>query len=269
MSERPISRESIAAGRFALGIEYDGSAYNGWQIQPHAPSIQQCLNEALSVVANSGIECTGAGRTDTGVHASGQVAHFDSTAQRSRRSWLLGVNSNLPDDISVSWVQPVSGEFHARFAAIARSYRYVIFNRPERSALQRLYSWWVYQPLDHERMAAAAADLVGEHDFTSFRASSCQAHSAVRTLTDLQVSREGDFIYIECRANAFLHHMVRNIVGSLVRVGRRDEDVGWIQEIRESRDRKVSGMTAPAAGLTLTGVEYPPGALDEARPSTN
>jgi tRNA pseudouridine38-40 synthase len=250
--------------RFAVGIEYDGSAYHGWQIQPHAASIQQCLNEALSVVADSSIECTGAGRTDTGVHASAQVAHFDTSAQRSLRSWLLGVNSNLPDAISVQWVAPVTADFHARFSALARSYRYVILNRPARPAIERQYVWWMNQPLDHERMAESAADLVGEFDFTSFRASSCQSHSAVRTLTDLSIRRYGYYIYIDCRANAFLHHMVRNIVGSLVRVGKQEEEVSWIRQILESQDRKVSGMTAPAAGLTLTRVEYPTGALGQA-----
>jgi tRNA pseudouridine38-40 synthase len=250
--------------RFAVGIEYDGSAYHGWQIQPHATSIQQCLNEALSVVADSSIECTGAGRTDTGVHASAQVAHFDTSAQRSLRSWLLGVNSNLPDAISVQWVAPVTADFHARFSALARSYRYVILNRPARPAIERQYVWWINQSLDHERMAESAADLVGEFDFTSFRASSCQSHSAVRTLTDLSIRRDGYYIYIDCRANAFLHHMVRNIVGSLVRVGKQEEEVSWIRQILESQDRKVSGMTAPAAGLTLTRVEYPTGALGQA-----
>jgi len=264
-----LSESPVPLQRFAIGVEYDGSAYNGWQIQPHAPSIQQCLNEAVSVVANSLTECTGAGRTDTGVHASGQVAHFDSAARRTLRSWLMGINSNLPEDISVQWVKSVQPDFHARFSAVARYYRYVIVNRPIRSALERLYAAWVFQPLDHERMAAAAAALVGEHDFSSFRASSCQAHSAVRTLTDLKVSREGDRIYIECGANAFLHHMVRNIVGSLVRVGKGEEQVTWIREILESRDRTVAGMTAPAAGLTLTGVDYPPGALGEAGSGAN
>ena len=264
MNDAPATQQ-----RFAVGVEYDGSAYNGWQIQPHAPSIQQSLNEALSVVANTDVACTGAGRTDTAVHASGQVAHFDSDAQRSLRSWLMGINSNLPDDISVPWVKPVPDSFHARFSAVARSYRYIILNRPVRSALQRRFVWWVYQPLDHERMASAALDLIGEHDFTSFRASSCQAHSAVRTLTDLRVLRDDQHIYIECRANAFLHHMVRNIVGSLVRVGKQEEDVGWIKEILQSRDRKVSGMTAPAAGLTLMGVEYPDGAMGDAGPVGN
>jgi len=244
-------------GRLAIGIEYDGTAYNGWQIQPHAPSIQQSLNEAITVVANEPVECVGAGRTDTGVHASGQVAHFDTAAQRPERSWLLGINSNLPDDISVNWVAAVSPDFHARFSARSRSYRYVILNRSVRSALQRHRCWLHLQPLDESLMQRAADQLLGEHDFTSFRASSCQASSAVRTMTELKVRRDGDYLTIDCSANAFLHHMVRNLVGSLARIGSGVEPVEWISEVLEARDRRVSGMTAPAAGLTLTAVGYP------------
>lgn len=247
--------------RYALCVEYDGSAYNGWQIQPHAPSIQQALNEAISVVANEQVECTGAGRTDTGVHAAGQIVHFDSSGQRSLRSWLLGVNSNLPPDIAVIWVRPVSSEFHARFSAISRTYRYVILNRPVRSALERNRAWWVHAPLDLERMQAAANFLIGEHDFSAFRAASCQSHSAVRQMAELSVSRSGQNIIIYCRANAFLHHMVRNIVGSLVRVGKAEEKPEWMSYLLKAADRRVSGMTAPAAGLTLMEIGYPPGAF--------
>lgn len=256
-----MSETATAGFRFAIGVEYDGSAYNGWQIQPHAPSIQQSLNEALSAVADAPLECTGAGRTDTGVHATGQVAHFETSAKRSLRSWLLGINSNLPADISVLWIAPVEGDFHARFSAISRAYRYVILNRPVRSALERDRCWWVRQPLRHERMQAAAAYLLGENDFSSFRAAACQSHSAVRTISQLDVERDGDHIVVECAANAFLHHMVRNIMGSLVRVGRGDEEAGWVKQVLDSRDRKLSGMTAPAAGLTLTSVGYPPGSF--------
>jgi tRNA pseudouridine38-40 synthase len=257
LSQLPASQQ-----RFAIGLEYDGAAFNGWQIQPHAPSVQQALNEALSVVAAAPVVCTGAGRTDTGVHASGQVAHFDASSVRSLRSWLLGVNSNLPAEISVFWIAQVESDFHARFSALSRSYQYVIFNRPVRSALERTRAWWVYQTVDHERMCQAAACLLGEHDFSSFRASSCQAHSAVRTIQHLSVERKGDFIFIKCRANAFLHHMVRNLVGSLVRVGKGEESAGWIAEILAARDRRVSGITAPACGLTLTEVEYPPSSFN-------
>jgi len=256
--------ETVAAPdcrRLAIGIEYDGTAYNGWQIQPHAPSIQQSLNEAITVVASESVECVGAGRTDTGVHATGQVAHFDTRAERSDRSWLLGINSNLPADINVSWVTEPKGDFHARFSARSRSYQYVILNRPVRSALQRHRAWWVRKALEVERMQEAAQALLGEHDFSSFRAASCQASSPVRTISELTVRKAGDYIYVDCSANAFLHHMVRNLVGSLARVGSGEESVGWISEILAARDRRVSGITAPAAGLTLTAVSYPDFAL--------
>jgi tRNA pseudouridine38-40 synthase len=244
--------------RFAVGIEYDGTAYSGWQSQPHAPSIQDSLNEALSSVAAESVKCTGAGRTDSGVHASGQVAHFDTHAKRPARSWLLGLNSNLPDDINAQWVKPVGDDFHARFSAVSRCYRYVILNRDVRSALHRNRVWWVYHKLDCESMQQAAHCMLGKHDFTSFRASSCQSHSPVRTISVLTVEADGDYIYINCQADAFLHHMVRNIVGSLVRVGQGEEQVDWIKQILAACDRKLSGITAPACGLSLTGVDYPP-----------
>lgn len=242
--------------RVALGVEYDGTAYCGWQIQPHAPSIQQSLNEAISTVAAETVACVGAGRTDTGVHASGQVVHFDSLADRSRRSWLLGINSNLPDDIAVFNVWPVGEEFHARYSAVGRAYRYVILNRPVRSALERHRAWWIHQPLDVGAMAEAAACLLGEHDFSSFRAAECQAKSAVRELRRLDVTACGDRIVIDCEANAFLHHMVRNIAGSLARVGRGEADAAWLTDLLERRDRRLAGITAPACGLTLTRVDY-------------
>ncbi|MFW2405353.1 MAG: tRNA pseudouridine(38-40) synthase TruA [Gammaproteobacteria bacterium] len=244
--------------RLALSVEYDGTSYCGWQIQPHAPSIQQSLNEAISRVADEPVHCVGAGRTDTGVHASGQVVHFDSVAERSPRSWLLGINSNLPADINLLNVWPVDDAFHARFSAFRRAYRYVILNRPMRSALARDRAWWVRSSLDIERMAHAAGLLLGEHDFSSFRAAACQAHSAVRDLQRLTVEKTGDRISIECEANAFLHHMVRNIVGSLVRVGSGEADADWLADLLQRRDRRLAGMTAPACGLTLTRIDYPP-----------
>ena len=244
--------------RFAAGIEYDGTAYCGWQSQPHAPSIQEEINRALSVVAASPLECIGAGRTDSGVHAAGQVAHFETTVSRSPRSWLLGANTNLPDDISVLWVQPVTADFHARFSAVSRTYRYVILNRQVRSALQRDRAWWVYHPLDHERMHVSAQQLLGKHDFSAFRASACQSNTPVRVMEYLNVTRTGDYLYIDCKANAFLHHMVRNIVGSLVRIGQGESPVEWLQDLLRGRDRTQSGITAPAAGLTMTAVGYPP-----------
>jgi tRNA pseudouridine38-40 synthase len=245
-----------ARHRYALGVEYDGGAYKGWQIQPHAPSIQQTLNEALSQVADEPVACVGAGRTDTGVHARGQVVHFDTVAVRPARAWVLGLNSLLPDDISVLWAQAVPADFHARYSAVGRSYRYVVLNRPVRSALWLRRAWWVRQPLDAAAMQAAARFLVGEHDFSAFRASACQSASPVRELRRLDVRREGALVVIDCEANAFLHHMVRNMAGSLVRVGKGEAEPGWLGELLADRDRRLAGMTAPPWGLCLTAVAY-------------
>jgi len=243
--------------RVALGIEYDGTSYNGWQRQKTGLGVQQRVEEALSVVANHPVEVICAGRTDTGVHATDQVVHFDTDSERSERGWLLGANTNLPEDINVSWVTPVADDFHARFSAVSRSYRYLILNRLHRSALHRHRAWWVYEPLDAERMHEAAQRLLGEHDFSAFRAAGCQANTAVRNLTHISVSRESEWITLDVTANAFLQHMVRNIMGSLAAVGLGEERVEWITEVLESRDRKAGGIAAPAHGLTLAGVEYP------------
>ena len=243
--------------RLAAGIEYDGTAYSGWQEQSHAPSIQAEINKALSAVADAPVECVGAGRTDAGVHATAQVAHFEPPVERSMRSWLLGVNSNLPDDINLLWVRPVAQEFHARFSATSRSYRYVILNRQVRSALDRNRVWWVYHRLDSDRMHEAAQQLLGEHDFSAFRAAACQSRTPVREITQIDVVRRDDYINIEVSANAFLHHMVRNVVGSLARVGTCEESIEWVGEILHARDRTLSGITAPAGGLFLTRVDYP------------
>lgn len=244
--------------RIALGIEYDGTSYNGWQRQTSGLGVQQRLEEALSRVADQAIEVTCAGRTDTGVHASGQVVHFDTAAERSDRGWLLGANSNLPDDISVSWVRRVDAEFHARFSATGRSYRYRILNRLQRSALHRHRAWWVHQPLDETRMNQAAQRLVGEHDFSAFRAAGCQAGSAMREITRIEVSRDGDWITLCVSANAFLMHMVRNITGTLAAIGQGEAPVEWVTEVLESGDRSAGGVTAPPHGLTLVAVQYPP-----------
>ena len=244
--------------RIALGIEYDGTSYNGWQRQKSGLGVQQRLEEALSVVANESIDVTCAGRTDTGVHASGQVVHFDTTAERSDRGWLLGANSNLPNDISVSWVHRVDDEFHARFSATGRSYRYRILNRLQRSALHRHRAWWVHQPLDAALMNEAAQQLVGEHDFSAFRAAGCQAGSATREITNIEVTRDGDRVTLRISANAFLMHMVRNITGTLAAIGQGEAPVEWITEVLASGDRTVGGVTAPPHGLTLVSVNYPP-----------
>jgi len=243
--------------RIAIGIEYDGSAYMGWQRQRHGRGVQEVLEGALSRVADAPVVATCAGRTDAGVHASGQVAHFDTTAQRSERGWLLGVNSNLPDDICLTWVRPVGDDFHARFSAVARSYRYCILNRLVRSALHRARAWWVHQALDHARMHAAAQSLLGEHDFSAFRAAGCQASNAIRELTSIRVERDGDWIYVDVTANAFLQHMVRNITGTLVAIGSGEQDVGWAAKVLASADRTVGGVAAPPQGLTLVRVWYP------------
>lgn len=255
-TDRAANSASGATTRLALLVEYDGASYSGWQVQSHAPSVQVALGEAISAVANETVKCTGAGRTDAGVHASGQVAHFDTRADRSLRSWLLGINSNLADDIGVQWVAHVPDEFHARFSALSRSYRYTILNQPVRSPLARDRAWWVREPLDLEAMKIALAVLRGEHDFTSFRAAACQAHSPVRTIQDIEIDRDGDRIVLNCRANAFLHHMVRNIVGSLLPIGLGERDSNWFADVLAARDRKAAGMTAPPHGLCLTAVEY-------------
>lgn len=243
--------------RIAIGIEYDGTAYNGWQRQRTGDGVQERIEKALSEVANEPIEVTCAGRTDTGVHASGQVAHFDTSAERTDRGWLLGANSSLPDDIAVTGAQRVDEDFHARFSAESRSYRYRILNRLVRSALQRHRAWWVYQPLDASRMHAAAQCLLGRHDFSSFRAAGCQASSPEREITALSIVGEGDWITLEVTANAFLQHMVRNITGSLVKVGLGEEPPAWMAEVLQSRDRKQGGIAAPPHGLTLVDVGYP------------
>lgn len=243
--------------RIALGIEYDGTAYNGWQRQKTGLGVQQRLEEALKPVADHTVEVTCAGRTDTGVHATGQVVHFDTSSTRDDRGWLLGANSNLPDDISVMWARHVDDDFHARFSATGRNYRYRILNRLERSAMHRHRAWWVYQPLDAGRMHEAAQHLLGEHDFSAFRAAGCRANTPHRNITRITVERSGDWITLEVSANAFLQHMVRNITGTLATVGEGERSTGWTAEVLESRDRKRGGIAAPPHGLTLVSVDYP------------
>ncbi len=260
MSEafKTLKNEKGDAGyRIALGLEYDGTAYNGWQVQPHAPSVQAELAKAAAVVANEPVAVYGAGRTDTGVHATMQVAHFDTTALRSDDSWRRGINSHLPDDINVHWARPVDNSFSARFSAESRAYRYLILNRSTGAALDRARAWWVRQPLDVAAMQDAASCLIGEHDFSAFRASSCQAPTPMRCLTDVELSSDGAYVALDVRGNAFLHHMIRNITGTLVRVGLEEEPPEWVAEVLASRDRTLSGVTAPAHGLYFTDVAYP------------
>ncbi|RLA38463.1 MAG: tRNA pseudouridine(38-40) synthase TruA [Gammaproteobacteria bacterium] len=243
--------------RIALKIEYDGSAFAGWQRQPEERTVQQEVETALTRVADHPVEVTCAGRTDAGVHAIGQVVHFDTSAQRTDHAWLLGVNSHLPDDVALSAVHPVGDDFHARFSAVRRCYLYRIVNRPTRPALERGMAWWVYKPLDETRMATAAAALVGKHDFSSFRAAGCQAKHPVRTLYRLEVARVGDELRLLVEANAFLQHMVRNLAGVLVAIGSHARAPEWAAEVLAARDRTVAGVTASPQGLCFLGVTYP------------
>lgn len=243
--------------RFAVGVEYDGTAYAGWQTQQSAPSVQQVVEAAFSRIAAEPVGVICAGRTDAGVHARGQVAHYDTNSSRTLRAWLLGSNSELPPDVSIAWVRPVPMHFHARYSAQARTYRYIIFNRLTRSAFAVKRAACIFRTLDHERMAEAAAVLVGSHDFSAFRSAECQANSPIRNVERLTVVRQGDWVLIEATANAYLHHMMRNIAGMLIAIGRGDEQPSWAREVLEGRDRRRNAATAPAEGLYFWGVRYP------------
>lgn len=251
----------MTRARLALGVEYDGSGLHGWQSQSGRPNIQDAVNRALSRVADEDVRCMGAGRTDAGVHAIEQIAHFETSARRSRRDWLFGANTYLPDDINLLWVRQVPGDFHARHSALSRTYAYLILNRSVRSALERNRAWLIRDPLDYKAMHGAAQALAGEHDFSSLRAADCQARSPVRTIMDIRVRRNRQQVWIICRANGFLQRMVRNIAGSLALVGRGREAPGWIREILEARNREAAGPAAPPQGLYLRHIEYPPDLL--------
>lgn len=242
--------------RVALGIEYDGSACRGWQHQSHARSVQGELERALAAVADHPVQLTAAGRTDAGVHALMQVAHFDTTAVRPEQAWVLGGSAEAPADLSVLWAREVPADFHARFSAIARTYLYRILNRRVRPALERERAAWVRRPLDAEAMHEAAQVLIGEHDFSAFRSADCQSSTPVRRVTHLAVRRAGEHVEITIRANAFLHHMVRNVAGSLIAVGVGDRTTPWVGEVLGGRDRTLAGPTAPPQGLYFAGVEY-------------
>lgn len=243
--------------RIVLGIEYDGTAYAGWQWQRGKPTLQSELQAALSKIANQPIVVHCAGRTDAGVHALEQVVHFDCDAVRDESAWLMGGNSQLPDDIRVTWVRPAVGDFHARYSAIARFYRYVILNRRMKSALLRTQATWCYHALDAERMHAAAQHLLGEHDFSSFRAQGCQSLSPNRFMHFIDVYRQDERVIIDICANAFLHHMVRNIAGVLMDIGMGKQPIAWTQELLMIRERSKAAVTAPPHGLHLGGVYYP------------
>lgn len=256
----PAAAEMAAAGvsRIALGIEYKGARYRGWQRQEAGvPSVQEVLEKALSQVAAEPVSVICAGRTDAGVHASGQVVHFDTRVERPLKAWIMGGNANLPADVSVTWAKVMPADFHARFKAFARRYRYVIYNDPIRPAHLAEEVTWNHRPLDVVRMREAAAHLVGTHDFTSFRAVQCQAKSPVKTVHHLEVIEHGRFIVIDVRANAFLHHMVRNFAGVLMTIGAGEREPGWVGEVLAARDRRSGGVTAHPYGLYLVQVQYP------------
>jgi tRNA pseudouridine38-40 synthase len=243
--------------RIAFGISYQGSAYHGWQTQTGLASIQSCLEQAVAKLADHPVSLTCAGRTDKGVHALGQVVHFDSRVERSQAAWLLGCNSHLPADIRVDWVQSVPIEFHARFSALARRYRYIIYNQPLNHALWNKHSTHCYYPLDELRMQSAANDLMGEHDFSSFRAASCQAKNAIRHVQHFKVIRYRDYVLIDIQANAFLHHMVRNMAGVLMCIGAGKKPIHWAKEVLLAKDRRIAAATARPNGLYLVEVLYP------------
>jgi tRNA pseudouridine38-40 synthase len=244
--------------RLAMGVEYDGSDFRGWQVQGEVRTVQACLEEAIARVADHPVTVHCAGRTDAGVHALEQVIHFDTRARRRERSWVLGTNVNLSSDVRVRWAQPVDRGFHARFSATARHYRYLILTRDTGSALLRDRVAWFHHALDRDRMREAARALVGEHDFTSFRAIACQARHAVRCIHYLEVYGEGSLCEIRVGANGFLHHMVRNIAGVLMAIGRGDRPVSWAADVLAARDRTSGGVTAPPEGLYFVRVDYPP-----------
>ncbi|MCG6870837.1 MAG: tRNA pseudouridine(38-40) synthase TruA [Gammaproteobacteria bacterium] len=244
--------------RVALGVEYDGAAFSGWQSQVGTRTVQDCLEQALAQVADHPLRVVTAGRTDAGVHACAQVVHFDTQAQRPRQAWVRGTATHLPADVSPLWAREVAPDFHARFSALARTYRYVIFNRKQRPTFLRGRVSWEHRPLDAERMRNAALCLLGEQDFSAFRAAGCQAKTAIRTIERIHVWREDRFVFIEVQANAFLQHMVRNIAGVLMQVGSGEAAPGWVAEVLATRDRTRGGVTATPQGLYLLGVRYPP-----------
>lgn len=249
---------AVGISRIALGVEYMGARYRGWQRQQAGvPSVQETLENALSRVAAEPVRLSCAGRTDASVHASGQVVHFDTCVDRPLHAWILGTNANLPKDISVAWAKPMPAHFDARFSAVARRYRYVIYNDPIRPAHLAEGVTWNHRPLDVERMREAARALVGTHDFTSFRAQQCQAKSPIKTVHHLQVLTFGCFIVLDIRANAFLHHMVRNIAGVLMTIGAGERPVAWAAQVLDAQSRKAGGVTAHPYGLYLVKVEYP------------
>ncbi len=242
--------------RIAAGIEYCGTGFEGWQRQSDSRTVQECVENALSKIANHDLDVHCAGRTDSGVHAVQQVIHFDTTARRENHSWIFGANSELPSDINLNWVTTVDDDFHARHSALSRHYRYYILNRNTRPSLFNDYLTWQIGKLDEDRMAEAAESLIGEHDFTSYRAVSCQSKTPVRNVFKLDISRQKDMVRIDIEANAFLHHMVRNIAGVLIMIGTGERPVSWARDVLDAKDRTMGGVTAPPNGLFLINVSY-------------
>ncbi len=242
--------------KIVAAVEYCGTHFCGWQRLKSDRSVQQCVEEALSRVANQPIKVFCAGRTDAGVHARYQIIHFETDVRRKMHSWLFGANANLASDVSLIWVKPVADDFHARFSAIARTYSYLILNRPARAGLYHPLLTWEYRPLDISLMSAAARYLQGLHDFTSYRAQACQSSSPMREIHQLNIERRGDCVIINIRANAFLYHMVRNIAGVLIAIGCGKEKVEWARQVLEAKNRAAAGVTAPPNGLYLVNIEY-------------
>ncbi len=243
--------------RIVLGIEYDGSGYSGWQWQTGRSTVQAAVEKALGKVAAAPVTVICAGRTDAGVHALEQVVHFDTHVQRDTHAWQMGGNAHLPDDVRILWAREAVSDFHARYSAIARFYRYIILNRRVKSALLRKQVTWCYEPLDAGKMHRAAQALVGDHDFSSFRAQGCQSKSPCRLVHFVDVYREGDRVIMDIAANAFVHHMVRNIAGVLMAIGKGKRPVHWTEQLLAARDRREGGITAPPEGLYLGGICYP------------
>ncbi len=243
--------------RIAINLSYEGHNYSGWQRQLSQPSVQGYVETALSKVADHKVEITCAGRTDAGVHATDQVVHFDTDSERELHNWVMGANANLPDDIAVSWAAAVKEDFHARFAATARRYWYVIYNRATRPGMLHKHTTWWHRQLNVQQMQAAGQHFLGEQDFSSFRSAECQSKTAKRNVYYLTVKRLGELVIIDICANAFLHHMVRNIAGVLLAIGEGKQPTDWAKQVLQARDREFAGITAPANGLYLVGVDYP------------
>jgi len=263
MSEQlkdPQGATAVAPYRYALCVEYAGAAYNGWQTQKHGNvrCVQTEVEKGLARVANHPVSVICAGRTDTGVNGTYQIIHFDCQFDRPERALVMGTNRHLPDDIAIKWAVKVPDTFHARFSALARRYRYLIYSAPVKPAVLPRGVTWTHKKLDVDTMHQAGQHLVGEHDFSSYRAVACQAKSPVRTITDLNVYQSGDLIVIDVRANAFLHHMIRNIAGVLMKIGCGEASVDWSREVLHARDRRDGGVTAPPWGLYFVDVKYPP-----------